>query len=181
MESEFGITGPNTSVSRNANATWAVTSENEWYKAAYYSPTLNVDSGGYWEYPTQSNTTPSMSQANYGYELGGGDTNAVGFYGDASYYGTYDQAGDVFQWNESIISGSSRGVRGGSFDDTADYLASSDRPYVDATFDNGATGFRVAEVPEPASLGILGIGLSGMLLGRRGVRRYEARGRVVMS
>ncbi len=30
-----------------------------------------------------------------------------------SYYGTYDQGGNVWEWNDTII-GSSRGVRGGS-------------------------------------------------------------------
>ena len=32
-------------VTRNADATYFIPSENEWYKAAYYNPTLN---GGYW-------------------------------------------------------------------------------------------------------------------------------------
>jgi formylglycine-generating enzyme len=32
--------------------------ENEWYKAAYYSPSLNGGTGGYYAYATQSNTAP---------------------------------------------------------------------------------------------------------------------------
>ena len=58
---------PNTS----AAPTFYVPTENEWYKAAYYSPTLNSGSGGYYAYATQSNTAPgnvvgsAANQANY--------------------------------------------------------------------------------------------------------------------
>ena len=45
-------------ISRNAGAKWVLPSENEWYKAAYYDPTLNNGSGGYWLYPTRNNTAP---------------------------------------------------------------------------------------------------------------------------
>ena len=47
-------TNPNTS----AAPTFYVPTENEWYKAAYYSPTLNSGAGGYYAYATQSNTAP---------------------------------------------------------------------------------------------------------------------------
>ncbi|HZK80326.1 MAG TPA: SUMF1/EgtB/PvdO family nonheme iron enzyme, partial [Humisphaera sp.] len=104
-----GISG--NTVTRNAGSTWAVTSENEWYKAAYYTPLGGTgnSNGNYWLYPTQSNTI-SLAQANYytGASSGPGsgtDTTAVGSYAYPSYYGTYDQGGDVFQWNEAIISG----------------------------------------------------------------------------
>ena len=60
-------TNPNTAAAVN----WWIPSENEWYKAAYYSPSLNGGTGGYWLYPTQSNTDPGntigagANQANY--------------------------------------------------------------------------------------------------------------------
>ena len=43
-------------VTRNPGATYWIPTENEWYKAAYYSPTLNGGAGGYWTYPTKSST-----------------------------------------------------------------------------------------------------------------------------
>lgn len=56
----------NDTVTRNANYTWAVPSENEWYKAAYYTPLGGTGNSNpnYWLYPTQSNTI-SPTQANY--------------------------------------------------------------------------------------------------------------------
>ena len=44
-------------ITRNAGATYFIPSENEWYKAAYYN--RGDQCGGYWSYPTQSNTAPS--------------------------------------------------------------------------------------------------------------------------
>ena len=44
-------------VSRKADWKWAITSEDEWYKAAYYKG--GATNAGYWDYPTSSNTVPS--------------------------------------------------------------------------------------------------------------------------
>ena len=45
------------SIVRNPGATWALPTDDEWYKAAYYKASgLNA---GYWTYPTRSDTAPS--------------------------------------------------------------------------------------------------------------------------
>jgi len=47
-------------VFRNADATFALPTENEWYKAAYHQPALQGgDSDDYWLYPTANNTHPN--------------------------------------------------------------------------------------------------------------------------
>ncbi|MGD0767070.1 MAG: SUMF1/EgtB/PvdO family nonheme iron enzyme [Tepidisphaeraceae bacterium] len=166
----------NNTVTRNAGATWAVASEDEWHKAAYYSPNLNEGSGGYWQYPTQSNTI-STTQANYNDVVG--DTTAVGSYPYPSYYGTYDQGGDAFQWNETIIDdGLNRGLQGGNWYSNANVLQSDDYTVDDggpSAIDSGI-GFRVVEVPEPVSVGILVLVLSGMLFRRPGSGRNRLPG-----
>ena len=127
------VTNPNTS----AAPTFFIPNENEWYKAAYYSPVLNSGSGGYYTYATQSNAAPTnvigsgSNQANYytgsGYSVTQSEaydpsqnylTDVGAFTNSASFYGTFDQSGNVFQWNDLdglASSGSSRGLRGGDF------------------------------------------------------------------
>jgi formylglycine-generating enzyme required for sulfatase activity len=103
----------------------------------------------------------------------------VGTYA-SSYYGTYDQTGDVTQWNESIYTNGDltyRQVRGGSWVDTQEEIPCSIYGVTDPASDNSYTGFRVDNdpggfpVPEPASLGILAFGLLGLLARRRGGKR----------
>lgn len=84
----------------------------------------------------------------------------VGAYiSSASYYGTFDQGGNVVEWNEAPIdgglSGLLRGARGGAWDgDGADYLNASFRGASSPSFESQNLGFRVATVPEPASITI---------------------------
>ena len=101
----------------------AIASEDEWYKAAYYDPTLNSDLGGYYKYPTGSDSVPTKStptsnpnSANYGGENAVGSTTVVGSYsGSPSPYGTFDQGGNVQEWTDSIADESKRPIRGGYY------------------------------------------------------------------
>ncbi len=152
---------------REPTARWWIPAESEWYKAAYYDPALHSGSGGYFLYATGSNTAPgntiaggSANQANYNngvfsktgspvYNTLGDYLTAVGaFYNSPSYYGTFDQAGDVFDWNDAIInttSSVSRGVRGGCWFSGTTAIASSNRGMSGAgTGASNSIGFRVA-------------------------------------
>ena len=172
----------NNTIVRNTNANWVVTSEDEWYKAAYYKG--GSTSAGYWDYPTKSNTAPGQDMADvsgnnanyytapYAYPIDSGKyTTVVGeFQNSASPYGTFDQGGNVWEWNESIPYSSCRGLRGGSFGDSdSDVLLASGRHYVDDPTDAGySIGFRVASVPEPGSLIMTAmIAVTGLLYYRR--------------
>ena len=161
---------------KNAGATVWIPSENEWYKAAYYDATKG-GTGGYWKYPTQSNalggnTIGVPNSANYvdgdfvGYP--GMALTDVGAYGanSDSFYGTNDQGGNVNEWNDAVVSGSSRGLRGGSWGGDDYALASSYRLGGDPSCEDIGVGFRVASVPEPSCL-VLTILASGMLVTRR--------------
>ena len=155
----------NAAVVRSASATWAVTSENEWYKAAYFDPTLNAGGGGYYKFPTQGNTIDA-SQTN----VFGPSTTPVGSYAYSSYYGTFDQGGNVYQWNENIDYGYNvRDVRGGAFDAGGDFnrLSSTDFTYVQPWVAYDSVGFRVSQVPEPVSAGLVLLAGSRLFLGRR--------------
>jgi formylglycine-generating enzyme required for sulfatase activity len=166
-------------VTRKANATWVVPSEDEWYKASYYSGSGST----YYDYPTGTNSTPSNdlltpdggNNANFwqdgGYTIGSPYyRTAVGeFELSDSPYGTFDQGGNVFEWNEAVI-GSSRNMRGGGFQDNDSPQRAAVRAYyAGPAYDQYYLGFRVAEVPEPASASLLLIGC--LLSAGRGRRR----------
>ena len=170
-------------IGRNANWKWAVTSEDEWYKAAYYKG--GSTTAGYWDYPTKSNiapanqvlpTDPGNSANHYinNYSIGSPyyRTNVGEFENSGSVYGTFDQGGNVWEWNEAIVyEGSNyayRGVRGGSFGYNDDYLQASSRYYTTPTYEDDHIGFRVSEVvPEPSSI----LALAGGLISLLGIRR----------
>jgi sulfatase modifying factor 1 len=149
-----------------ANGGVAVASENEWYKAAYYD-----GNGGYTPYPTQSN---SITTADANYNSSVGTVTDVGTYAAApSHYGTFDQGGNVWEWNDAIVSTSTRGLRGGSFSRLDTTLQSSSRFDSDPSGEGGNIGFRVsslAPIPEPSAYAaILGcLGLSLALTRRKG-------------
>jgi len=156
-----GVTSPtNADITRDATA-WAaggvaIASEDEWYKAAYYQPVAaGGDADSYWLYPTASNSVPSGAEANYNANDGNEpDTIADVGYSDASYYGTFDQGGNVWEWNDAIVSTSARGLRGGSFDSTDALLQSSDRYGLNPINEFDFIGFRVsslAPIPEPSA------------------------------
>jgi len=171
------------SVTRDIGATYWLPSEDEWYKAAYYDP-----SGTYFDFANGSDTVSVSDQpgddpsaANYfsnissdigfndGYAVSGStsfpsSTNPftdVGAYTDAtSPYGTFDQNGNVWEWNETPVTSSARVIRGGNWNDSAfsGFLAASFRNGVIPTFEDNPAfgfihiGFRVASIPEQAPL-----------------------------
>jgi formylglycine-generating enzyme required for sulfatase activity len=168
-----------------------IPTEDEWYKAAYHKN--DGMTGNYFDYPTGSDSVPSNhlitpdpgNNANF-YQYGGGFSFAytidspyyrtvVGdFENSQSPYGTFDQGGNLWEWNEAILSGSSRGLRGGSFgDDGFGYggdfsLRAAYRGNYGPPDEGTHVGFRVSEVPEPATLSLLALGGMALLRCRRG-------------
>ncbi len=161
----------------NAGATVWLPSENEWYKAAHYDPVLN-GTGGYWKYATQSNVAPGnivgngSNEANYipanglysvtqsgtsTYNTSLNYLTAVGsFTASPSYYGTYDQAGDVWNWTSTVISGSNPVMRGGNWFRTSNFLSSSYRLPRPPTYSSlSGIGFRVASIAAPLRYTVL--------------------------
>ena len=182
-------------VTRNAGATVFIPSESEWYKAAYYDPTLNSGAGAYYQYPFSSNTVPTSAMPGSTPDTGNfrspsaahavtGSTShsssqnyltAVGTYtASTSPYGLFDMGGDVWQWNEALVSGAYRGSRGGGWLSDSSDLASSVRLNSNPTDEYHSIGFRVASVPEPSSLTLSVFAF--MALAVWGWRRRRSRG-----
>ena len=175
------------SVVRKADARVVLPTEDEWYKAAYYKG--GGTDAGYWLYPTQSNAAPEPESPPGSGSLGGSAnyrddyyiyhhgtgyidetyyTMPVGAYTDTEGpYGTYDQAGNVWEWNETSTR-SRRVMRGSSFNTWHSSflrgLATSSLPPTDEVI---SVGFRVAYIPEPGGITFLACGLASALLWRR--------------
>lgn len=172
-------------ITKNSNATVWIPTESEWYKAAYYDPTLNGGAGGYWQFATQSNTVPGnnaqnaglANQANYNnssYSVTQSSTfdptqnylTDVGLFANSSsFYKTFDQNGDVYQWTDAVI-GSLRGERGGSWQSNVVPLWTVTAS--DSGMDPGVNGegpllgIRLASIPEPTAT--VSLALAGLLL-----------------
>jgi len=175
-------------VVHNSSASVWLPTENEWYKAAYYQPAgAGGDTDSYWLYATQSNTAPTIATvdangnitndganvANYASgAIWNGQTGNVTTVGSAgatsdSYYGAYDLGGNVWEWNEAVIS-SGRGLRGGSWSGTEANLRASSRLSAPPTAENTNVGFRLASaVPEPSRMMLTLAGVCGLLVRRR--------------
>lgn len=174
------------SITRSAGATWVLPSENEWYKAAYHQPAAQGgDLDDYWLFATGSNSAPTLATAsssgdisnpgpnvanyNSGADWNGlhGNVTTVGSAGSLSqgFYGTFDQTGNVYEWNEALIN-SGRGIRGGGWGNGG--LQSLNRHNQDPAAFLNAIGFRVALVPEPSTYVMAAFAiLSFLALGHR--------------
>jgi len=171
----------NNTIVRNPDATVFLTSEDEWYKAAYYDPTAM----SYFDFPAGSDTqivcdfpglvanTANCDQVTFSLTEVGAYTNST------SPYGTFDQGGNVFEWLEEISSGF-RVVRGRDFFTDPIFLGAATRDVISPAFEEFRLGFRVAALPEPPivpSVSMLvptAIGLLAGLLAIVGVRHIRA-------
>lgn len=146
---------------RSPDWKWAVTSDNEWYKAAFYHGGGKDE--GYWLYPTRSDTPPGNDRddvygnnANWNPEAPEDPiwtTPAGQFKESQSPCGTFDQAGNVWEWIDDVVAaptaelGPPRRTRGGScFDQNGTGFLRKDAPrdYWDGGWEHPLIGFRIS-------------------------------------
>ncbi len=169
---------------RQAGASFWIPSVNEWYKAAYYNPTLNSGSGGYMLYPVNSNsivsgtapggaTTASIANAYNGSINVGSYTSAT------SFYGAFDMAGNVSERLDTI-SGSSYTYALSHWVSPASQTASNSSTTFNVASIGGEQaqlGFRIAAVPEPSTIVLAGMGAASAFIGlnRKKLKRVRRR------
>jgi formylglycine-generating enzyme required for sulfatase activity len=180
-------------VVREPDATWVLPTENEWYKAAYHKN--DGLTGNYWNFPTRAtsgvsndlidpdpgnNATFSISLTDrtigapyYRTEVGAHENSE-------SAYGTFDQGGNVQEFNETVPETDIRGIRGGSW--ANNIMSRFDRPVDMHSSDQFSDlGFRVANldttppVPALSAPGLLAMLLSVALIGTIVLRPRRSR------
>ena len=164
-------------VTRKAEARVWLPSEDEWYKAAYHKN--DGATGNYWDYATGTNALPSNdlvdpdpgNNANFyqdGHTIGNpySRTEVGEFENSESPYGTFDQSGNIWEWNEATVGSAFRGLRGGADANHASSMVAAYRYMYYPSYEYSGFGFRVA-TPEPATLVLLCGGTLPVLLRRR--------------
>jgi formylglycine-generating enzyme len=142
---------------------FAIPTQDEWYKAAYYKP----DGSGYSMYANGTDTLPIDGiDANFDSLIG--HPWDVGS-GTIEQNGTWDMMGNVWEWNENRI-GPFYPYRGGAYTHGFQVhgIASSHR-YAQYIYAEGVSGgFRIVSiVPEPASAMLMMLGAVWMAAKRR--------------
>ncbi len=147
---------------------YALPTEDEWYKAAYYTG----NAGDPWSlYAHGADTAPTRGTAN-GWNYRGSGVNDFATsspnytwqsgYGAEEQNATYNMMGNVWEWLEDA-----EGViRGGSYNSTLGMLGSSYRDGgFDPEYESNGIGFRIVTVvPEPTSMAMLAMGGLGAWL-----------------
>ena len=175
--------GNQATFARQAGARFFIPNEDEWYKAAYHNQSAGL-AASYFDYPTGTNSLPGNNinettkpGNNANYRDGDSYTIDIPYYrtvagefelSDSS-YGTFDQGGNVWEWNETALASSSRGLRGGAFGALVDSLHASARINgPEPSNENLNFGFRVASsIPEPGSINLCVMGVLSLMLRRR--------------
>jgi formylglycine-generating enzyme required for sulfatase activity len=158
-------------VTRNEGARWWLPNEDEWYKAAYHKN--DGITGNYWIYATATDSVPDNhlpqsdtgNSVNFrGINLTTGDdrlplTDAGAYALSGSSYGTFDQNGNVREWNERFFfipnTAPRAGIRGGSWRHSSN-LEAFTYQFLLSTEADANLGFRVASIPEPSLAVLLG-------------------------
>lgn len=195
---DLTVTTPELLATRLPAATWALPSENEWYKAAYYD---SAAGDRYWTYPTRwdtdplpaladgigevTNPGPNVANHELGADWAGQNGNAASVDGagpeSRSAYGVSDMGGNVAEWLDAPAENAKRVSRGGSFLDdrillrkTADLPGPTERALLLRLPSSGYSdvGIRVVNLPEPRGtlLLLLGFAVLGIFDRRRAAR-----------
>ena len=170
-------------VARNAGATNFLPSRDEWYKAGFYN------GSSYTNYPTNSASAPTntvtnvtlANAANYGATVTPtvSPINVGSYVNTTSAYGAYDMYANATEYTDTAGTGADAGrpqVFSGSWATTLAqttlWNSTASAIFRNSTSTTGQVGFRVAAVPEPATIALASVGI-GALAGLDWMKRRK--------
>ena len=168
---------------RNAGATNYLPSRDEWYKAGFYNTTT------YTMYPTNNISAPTntitnvtlANVANYGAAATPtiSPINAGAYVNTSSFYGAFDMFGNATEYTDTAGTGADAGrpqVFSGSWATTLAQTGLWNKQatavYRGSNVNTSQIGFRVAAVPEPATIALASVGI-GALAGLDWMKRRK--------
>lgn len=187
---QFDGSGAFISINRDAAITafgiaYMMPTLDEWYKAAYFKP----DGSGYSLYANGSDDVADLTHGtangwNYDYVNPSPNFMWETGFGGEEQNGTYDVMGNAWEWIENEFPGpigTARELKGGRYD-YSEYGLRSSLQYggggnnlISPSDEYASYGFRVAAIPEPSTVSLLGLGaVAGVLLRRRRVTHIKS-------
>lgn len=178
------VTGINRSYRNGAGQLYVLPTEDEWYRAAYFT------GSGYSDYANGTGALPGKgTDANYDDALVspwavGGGTNEQN--------GTMNMMGNVFEWLEtsvggdSTVDGSDMVLRGGAYNQAGDRLSRGfrvDGLGVASTLKNNqsdmSVGMRIVAIPEPGTISLMSLSTMSLFFTRT-LRRRKLAGKSLL-
>ncbi len=166
-----------TSAFRHKDAIYVLPSEDEWVKAAYWNgtkmQTYSIPGDLSMDELSGSSMEINVNSGDFNGEYGGLNVWEVGSGGLEELNGTFDMMGNVWEWNEGSYAGSdnsvwnARIIRGGSYVVGDDWVDLEGRRPFHWMTEVANIGFRVAAVPEPGSIALMGLFGGGIVWARR--------------
>ncbi len=141
---------------------YVIPTETEWYKAAYYDGAN--DSYSYFTDGCGIDEDYRPSTDLFNYDDAYGFAMDVGF-SEIEQNGTQDMAGNVWEMIDSPKEWFS--MFGGAYDSIYQHIRASNTWRNPSDYSSDTIGFRVAAIPEPASMALIGLFGGGILFVRR--------------
>lgn len=130
---------------------YVLPTRDEWHKAAFFK----ADGSGYSDYTDGSDVAPALGTQTTGYYYGNLSSTRAVDAGAVEQNGTYNMMGTVWEWTET--KGSTAAYQKGG---RSSPVSAAERSGT-LTEEGGADSFRIAvigAIPEPATIGMLGLG-----------------------